>query len=183
MKTQLFAVAAIAVLAGAPAGSKTTSYNRELTNACYQWADLRIGQAGAISDCSQALAREAVTTSDRVATLVNRGIVLMSADDPQRALRDFDEALSLDSSQGEAWLGKALLSWQSGNSQEAKALADRALRSGVRRPALAFFVRGISNEKLGDVKSAYRDLLHARRLEPKWSWPREELQRYHVASR
>ena len=59
-------------------------------------------------------------------------------------------------------------------------MVERALALNTRKPALAYFVRGLANEDRGNVKAAYADLVHARDLAPDWKEPGVELQRYKI---
>ena len=182
MKTLLCSAAALTLLPAA-ATATTLSSNRPFINACYSWAEVQRGDSRAMADCNRALSQEAATLNERAATLVNRGIIRMVAKDSTGAIRDFDAALSLDPGQAEAWLGKAIETWKAGDSRTAIGFADRALALGPRKPAVAYWVRGLSNEQLGNVRQAYYDLRRARALAPSWSVPAEELQRYRVVSR
>ena len=51
------------------------------------------------------------------------------------------------------------------------------------RPAVAYLIRGLANEQQGQLHAAYEDLQTARRLEPTWDEPAQQLQRYHVVNR
>jgi hypothetical protein len=62
-------------------------------------------------------------------------------------------------------------------------MIERAIQLRTRRPALAYYARGIVHEDMGEVRKAYADLIRARDLEPGWSDPVRELQRYRVARR
>jgi hypothetical protein len=44
-------------------------------------------------------------------------------------------------------------------------------------------MRGIAHEDAGNFRAAYADLQRARELDPAWSLPTVELQRYQVVSR
>jgi tetratricopeptide (TPR) repeat protein len=186
MKTIVVATGlSLAALGAAPTSAAPSwmSYNRELTHACYDAAALRQSPDG-IRNCNSAILTETTTAGDeRMANLVNRGILLLLANKSTDAGRDFDEALSLDPRQPEALLGKAIEQWQSGNSAVAASLASESLQYGPRRPAVAYLIRGLANEQQGQLRAAYDDLQTAQRLEPGWDEPGLQLQRYHVVSR
>ena len=186
MKTIIVATGlSLAALGAAPASASPSwmSYNRELTHACYDAATLRQSPDG-IKACNSAIITETTTAGDeRMANLVNRGILLLLANKNTDAGRDFDEALTVDPRQPEALLGKAIEQWQAGNSGAAASLASESLQYGPRRPAVAYLIRGLANEKQGQLRAAYDDLQTAQRLEPGWDEPALQLQRYHVVSR
>jgi tetratricopeptide (TPR) repeat protein len=168
---------------GASATTLSTRGN-EFTNACYEAASLGRADGLTISRCTRALVTEATTGgADRAATLVNRGILYMLAGKSASATRDFDEALALNPLESEAWLGKALEAWKAGNDRNALSFANQALALRTHKPAVAYYVRGLANEALGNVRAAYRDLQQARALAPQWAEPTQQLARYRVVRR
>jgi tetratricopeptide (TPR) repeat protein len=178
------AAAGIAAAASGTASAIPVSIGNPLVNACYESAVVERSDGMALSQCTQALRREATTSGDaRVATLVNRGILQMLRDDSAGALRDFNAALALDPAQPEAWLGKAVESWKAGNDRDAVSFANRALRLRTEKPELAYYTRGLANERLGNVNAAYADLKRAHALAPQWAEPTMQLSRYRVVSR
>jgi tetratricopeptide (TPR) repeat protein len=181
MKTIVVATGvSLAVLGSAPTSAASLSYNRPLTNACYEAAAIKKSPQG-ITQCNAAIATEATTDGrERMASLVNRGILYLLADKATDAGRDFDEALAYDPQQPEALLGKAIEQWREGDSADAVQLATRSLQYGPRRPAVAYLIRGLANEEQGQLRAAYADLQTARQIEPNWAEPAEQLQRYRV---
>jgi tetratricopeptide (TPR) repeat protein len=172
----------IALLVGSASTATATSisYNLPFTNACYEAAQVRDTTGRGLSQCNAAIIREATSVEERSATLVNRGILLLVKRDGAAAERDFDEALSIDPTQPEAWLGKAIESQTAGDGAQAVTFATRALQFGARRPAVAYLVRGLANEQQGRLSAAYADLQTARQLEPNWAEPGAQLSRYKV---
>ena len=185
MKGLLSLTAGCAVLFIPSVASATTfSFDKEMTNACYEAAAVKNSTGPSISRCDRALIREASTKGDnRVATLVNRGILLMLKHRSAAAVRDFDEAILLNPAEPEAWLGKAIEAWKAGDDRNALGFADKALAFQTQKPALAYLVRGLANEGMGNVRAAYRDLKQARVLAPRWSEPVAHLARYKVVRR
>jgi tetratricopeptide (TPR) repeat protein len=181
MKTIIVATGvSLAVLASAPTSAASLSYNRPLTNACYEAAAIKKSPQG-IAQCNAAIATEATTDGrERMASLVNRGILFLLANKTTDAGRDFDEALAFDPQQPEALLGKAIEQWREGNGADAVKLATRSLQNGPKRPAVAYLIRGLASEQQGQLRAAYLDLQMARQIEPNWAEPAEQLQRYRV---
>ena len=169
-------------LASAQAGIITISDN-SLAGDCFGFAEARDSRPEALSICSRALQNEPLDIEDRASTLVNRGVIRMIQQDFRGAESDFDAALSLDPSQSDAWLNKGFLRLRTGNGQAALPFLERALQLRARRPALAYFARGIAHEQSGNVRAAYADLTRARDLEPGWSMPTQALSRYQVVQR
>ena len=180
----VIATLGLSMIAAAPAAAQSFTYDMEYTNRCYTAATVKDSTNGAFFNCNLALSREAGNGGDRrAASLVNRGILYLVANNLPAAGRDFEQALAVDSTQPEALLGKAIERWQAGDNGEAVTLASQSLQYGPQRPAVAYFVRGLANERLGNVAAAYADLSTARRLEPRWGEPQAQLLRYKVISR
>ena len=178
---------ALAATLGLPIASANaaiiTISDTSLAGDCYAFAELRETRPEALSICSRALESEPLDAEDRAATLVNRGVIRMARQDLQGAESDFDAALELDSAQADAWLNKGFLRLRVGDGSEALPYLEKALELRARRPALAYFARGIAHEQAGNIRAAYADLNRARDLEPGWSMPAEALSRYRVVTR
>jgi hypothetical protein len=72
---------------------------------------------------------------------------------------------------------------KAGNGRAALDLAARSIQLRTRRPAIAYYIRGLAHEQTGNLQAAYADLSRARALAPKWQEPAIELARYQVRSR
>lgn len=165
-----------------PAVAQVMSIGGSAGQTCSQYAVERRHDRQAIAECTAAL-KEPLTGSDRAGTFVNRGILYMLAGDQDLAVRDYDEAISLDPGQAEAWLNKAVTMINSGKGAYAIDFADRSLQLRTQKPALAYYVRGLGHEEEGQAVAAYDDLRRAAALDPKWSEPLEQLKRYHLVQR
>lgn len=168
-----------AAVAAFPAQSAVLSVGNSLARTCFESAEARARSPSHLRDCNRALS-EPLNLDDRVATLVNRGILHLVGNNYVGATRDFDEAIAIDPSQPEAWLNKAILGVRHNNSAGAVPLVDRALALKTSKPALAYYVRAIANEDAGNIKAAYADLVLARDLAPGWNDPVEQLRRFRV---
>jgi tetratricopeptide (TPR) repeat protein len=122
-----------------------------------------------------------LSDSDRVATLVNRGILKARLGDLEAAVLDYDSALDQDPDEAEAYLNKGFALLRLSNAAEnAKPLFDSALAKRTRRPELAYYGRAVANELSGQVRAAYEDYRQASRLNPKWDDPKADLARFRV---
>lgn len=148
--------------------------------ACYEAAEAQDISARSLDVCDSALAEEALTADDRVATLVNRGIIRLRRANLAEAEADFDAALSLDAREPEAWLNKAILYARHRSSKDALPFVAKALENGTSHPEVAYFVRAMAYEDSGNIPAAYSDFQRARRLAPKWHEPVAELARFQV---
>lgn len=177
----ILAAVGLAVLVPVSAGeSAVLTVGGPLSQLCYRAALSADGRASALDACTRALQEEALSPSDKAATYVNRGIVLMSSSRYGEADADFDTALNLQRSVPDAWLNKGFLKLRQGDGRAALPLIQRAIDGGAQNKALAIFARGVAHEQLGEVRQAYSDLQYARRLAPRWALPRDYLASYGV---
>ncbi len=172
------AAAAVLASASAAAGQAVTTIGSSAAQACYEAArDQRAGQTD-LSICDQAL-KDGLSSSDLVATHVNRGIILALRSDYAKALLGYDTAISLDPGQAEAFLNKGLLLLRlPKRDRDAVEAIDLAIAKRTTEPALAFFARAVAHEGLGNLGAAYRDYRQAAILAPKWALPARELRRF-----
>jgi len=181
MRAFLLSSAAAALLAAAPASATDITIGTSLAHACYLSSFDSSPGPFAVRECDRALEDELLSEKDRIATIVNRGIVKMSVGDFGGADDDFDRALRMNAGEPEALLNMGLLRLRQNRLEEAVGYFNRSIDAKTLRPALAHYVRAISQEQLGNLRSAYADLMRARELDPKWPLPAEELTRYHVS--
>lgn len=184
MKALSLALAAALGTQTAPATAAViTIGDNSMAGDCYGFAEKRSSRPEALAICSRALTMEALDVDNRAATLVNRGVIRMIHKDYHGAESDFEAAIALDPAQSDAWLNKGFLRLRTGDGSAALPFLEKALQLRARRPALAYFARGIAHEQAGNVRAAYADLSRARELEPGWSMPEQALARYRVVER
>ena len=183
MKASILAAALIGLSASSSANASIMTIGGSLARDCFEAAEARNATIQTVQTCDRALIEEPLMTEDRVATYVNRGILRLVNSDFPSADADFDRAIAINPREPEAWLNKAVSTIRQGNSAGALPLIERAIEYKTRRPALAFYTRGIAYENRGDVRAAYADLVRARDLEPGWDLPAKELTRYQVHRR
>lgn len=176
----LFA-AALAALA-TPARGAVMVIGNTAARICYEAAEARTAPAwDSLATCDRALSEEALTDSDRTATYVNRGILRLRTGKTDAALHDFDTAIARDPSLGDAYLDKGIAFVRTARDWDAAiGLFNTALEKRTRRPALAYYGRGIAYEMKGRIKQAYLDYREANRIEPKWREPQVDLARFTV---
>lgn len=182
MARNLLMLAVSIGLAAGPAGAAVTVIGSSSARLCYEAAESPLQpDRQDLARCNGALDNEALSERDRVATHVNRGILLARQGDVASALADFDRASKLDPNEPEAYLNKALvLTMKASLANAALPLFTVALEKRTRRPALAYFGRAAANEDLGNVRSAYADYAKAAAADPKWAAPQQELARFNV---
>ncbi|MBA3577789.1 MAG: hypothetical protein H0W39_09305 [Sphingomonas sp.] len=176
----------LAAALGLPATSAATAtvitIGNPLAADCFTWAERRDQRPDALQTCSLAL-KDALNAENRAATLVNRGVIKMIHSDVRGAEADFDAAIALRPNLSDAWLNKGFLKLRTGDGSAALPHLEKALQLRARRPALAYYARGIAHEQAGNTRAAYADLNRARDLEPGWSMPGQALARYTVVER
>jgi tetratricopeptide (TPR) repeat protein len=177
---KLFLAGTAATLA-VPALAAVTVVGSSSARLCYEAAESDLTSAGRIRYCDQALAQDALSRHDLVATHVNRGILLMRGGRLDAAIADFDRAIARDEGQAEAYLNKgvAMLKVPAGFA-DALPLFTTALEKKTRRPEIAYYGRAIAHEMTGDIRAAYRDYKLASSHSPSWDQPKVELSRFKV---
>ena len=130
--------------------------------------------------CTTALETENLNFRDRARTYVNRGVLQMRQRDFPTARADFDAASRIDPDLGEAWVNRGATYVGEERYSDALGQIDKGLALGVKDPEKAWFNRGMANEGLGDLKSAYQDYSKAAELDPEWDAPKRELMRFTV---
>jgi len=158
-----------------------TVFGNTDAQACYIQTRLFSGSSDALTFCDKALKSTDLTTKDRAATLVNRGINLSRSEKHDLALADYRQAIELMPDLAEAYLNRGNTYIFRSQFRLALADYDRALELGTKEPYAAYYNRGLAYEALKDLKSAYKDFLHAQELRPDWSYPAERIARYQAA--
>lgn len=182
MKSILLISAAAATMGMAPppTGAMVSSLGGSAAESCYHAAEGRDASATALSACNSAIAADSIPYNDLVASYVNRGVLKLVRSDYRSAEADFDQAMTLQASQPEAWLNKGIARYQQGDFRAARQMFSRALDLKTSYAPLAYFGRGLASEDAGDVRAAYADFQRASALDPKWSAPKEQLVRFKV---
>ncbi|HEY1604232.1 MAG TPA: tetratricopeptide repeat protein [Allosphingosinicella sp.] len=176
-------IAAALAATAVPAVAAVTVIGSTSARMCFEAADAALlPSRDSLVRCNEALSGENLSDYDTVATYVNRGILKLRLGESDSAIADFNTALARDPNQPEAYLNKgiAMLRKPDGWTQ-AMPLFDEAIARKTRRPALAYYGRGVANELGGNVRQAYYDYREASRIEPKWRDPRLELTRFTVS--
>lgn len=177
----LFAAASLAAVP-AVAGAAVTVVGDSSARLCFEAAEGHSSSLSGLGNCDAALRDDNLSPYEEVATHVNRGILKMRETRLEEAIADFDRAIALDPNQAEAYLNKGMALLQRDAGADAVPLFSAAIAKKTRRPAIAYYGRGVAHEMSGQIKQAYFDYKKASVLEPKWRDPRTELSRFSVRS-
>jgi len=180
----LFALGATCIFAGAAnAHSISVLGTNADAVACFRAADAENRQPAAIDTCTKALREGDLSAYDRMATLVNRGIVQFRLESFDAALADFDAAMALQPNQPDAMINRGITMLAAGQDIDASlAFIDRGIERGPQRPWVGYYGRAVANELAGRDAAAYRDYRRAQELQPGWELPRRALARFSVGS-
>ena len=153
--------------------------------ACYlaaEASDVQMPGPEAIATCNRALMVEDISYEDTVATHVNRGIVEFRLSQFDRAMTDFDTALSLAPNQPDALINKGITLLASGGSiDSALQLLDAGLAGQPQRPWVGHYGLAVAHELAGRDADAYREYRRAQDLKPAWDLPKAALARFSVS--
>jgi Tfp pilus assembly protein PilF len=101
----------------------------------------------------------------------------------EAAMRDFEEAASIEPALGEAYANRGSLHVVEGRFPQAVADFDHALTLGLAQPERTYFNRGVAREWMDDARGAYLDYRKAAQLNPQWPEPQEQMVRFTVIRR
>lgn len=178
---RILGTALIAAAVAGPAAAAVTIFFGGLGRECFLAAEAAVPTRANLEVCDRALADEALSINDRVATFVNRGIVRMQGKDLNAAIADFDSAIRAKPETAEAYVNKGIAMLHLGNhDRDAVELLTLGLARSPTRPEIAYYVRGIANEQLGMTKEAFEDYSRAAALKPGWAEPAAQLERFSV---
>ncbi len=135
---------------------------------CYNAAEVATVAAGTPDHCNAALESRTLSRKDRIATLVNRGIILNHRREYTAAFADFDTALALDSKISAAYTNRGNGYFSTQQFDFAIDEYTKALQTDPRDPYIAHYNRGLANEARGDVQLAFEDFVRVTDLRPGW---------------
>ena len=165
-----------------PASASEITLGSSLGYGCFEKVKFGYTDMEALQLCNRALSENIMSRKDTAATYVNRGIIRAARGDLDGAIHDYDAALKMKPDLGEALANKGAAYLRANNFKEAVSQLNMALDYTLEKPSHVYYNRAIAYESLGENELAYKDFQQAAKLEPEWSWPQRELQRYEVIS-
>ncbi len=171
--------AALVGLAG-PAGAAETVVGDTSAASCAKAASLELADDESLRLCSQAIEQGGLDRHDLLVTYVNRGAVSMNRHDYVAARADFERAIKIDPTAGEAWVDRGAIDIVEHRYRDGIADTTKGIELGVHNPAKAYFNRAVAYEGVGEAQSAYVDYQEAMVLQPAWDLPKQALLRFTV---
>ena len=175
--------AALLALAAVQAQAAVTVFGDPAASQCSEAAIAGKSDAASEFTCTTALNQDSLTAYDRAGTFVNRGVMKLRRDEYEASHADFDAALALAPTMGEAWVNRGAMWVGEKHYQAGLDDLNKGLALGVKEQEKAYFNRALAYEGLDDEKSAYFDYQHALQLKPNWILPQKELLRFHVTQK
>ena len=175
----------LALFAAVPAQAAVMVIGSTIGHACYAAAERPFGAANGEQTCTLALNDGAISLRDRAATYINRGVIRISMQQYDGALRDFERAIAEGEhlsapDLGVAYVDRAAVLNSLKRYQEARDSASKGIDLGTSRPEIGYYERAIAAESLGDFKAAYYDYKQAVAIGPGLTLASEQLKRFRV---
>jgi tetratricopeptide (TPR) repeat protein len=145
---------------------------------CYEAAEISPVTAGTLGNCNDALRSRELTKRDRIATLINRGIILNHHRDYTAAFADFETALALDSKTSAAYVNRGNSYFSTQHYDSAIDDYTTALQMKSQDSYIAHFNRGLAYEAQKDVQLALEDFIRVNELRPGWAPAENRLEQY-----
>ncbi len=171
-----------AALTPQAANAAVTVFGSGPAELCYQGAENGGQASDYIAYCNEAIA-SVLTTRDRAATYINRGVLKLSLAESNSALDDFNTGLTTDDSLGEGYVdrGAALIALK--RYGDAIKDIDKGLSLGAKQPAIAYYDRAMADEALGNIPAAYSDYQQSIAAQPDFTRASDELKRFKVVKK
>jgi tetratricopeptide (TPR) repeat protein len=132
--------------------------------------------------CTLALGAD-LTTRDRAATFINRGVIKLALNQFADAEADFNRGIALQPAMGEGYLNRGAAYIAQKRFAEALGDIDKGLTLGISNRPIGLYDRAIANEALGNFKAAYDDYSQALTLAPGFKRASDQLKRFTVVEK
>lgn len=180
MRAAFVSAALAALIWPGPAHAATTVLGNGLAHICSETAKAGSDDPRAIDVCTMAIESESMDRRDLAGTYVNRGVLKMRRKAYRDARSDFNIAVKLQPTMGEAFVNRGGAFVGEQRYDQALADIDHGLELGPEEPEKAYYNRGLAHEGLNQIVKAYFDYKRAVELKPGWEPPQHELLRFTV---
>ncbi|MEZ5897040.1 MAG: tetratricopeptide repeat protein [Parvularculaceae bacterium] len=154
MKIHYLGVSILCVMAASPAAAQMAITTFGATDAVQCYENARDDFSSDAGPCDRALDDATLTRRDRMRTRVNRGVIYNRTGDLAAAVEDFDDALAMDDTAGEAWLNRGNSYFLMGDFDQALADYETALENDVSQPWSAWYNVGLVYLRRGESDKA-----------------------------
>ena len=178
----LLLAAAGAALLSVPAHAAISVIGSGPAELCYQAADTGASPFDSLTYCDQALAGD-LSSADRAATFVNRGVLKLAMNSIDAAAADFNAGLAIDGDLGEAYVDRGATLIAHKRYQEAILDINKGLKLGTKEPQNAYYDRAVAYEGVGNLQAAYDDYRQAVTLAPDFTAASQELARFKIVEK
>ncbi len=176
-------VAVIAFLAAPAAMAQVTVLGGGIARECYEATKFQtISAADTERLCTRALELEAMNSTNRAATLTNRGVVRMRQGKLEMALGDYANAKRIRPEVGATYLNEGAAYILQGDFGSALDSLNRAIELDSSDLYAAYYNRAIAREQTGDVEGAYYDFVKSQELNANFELTRRQLERFTVVT-
>lgn len=171
----------VAMLAATAAHAAVTVFGGGMARECYVGVESFAPARETLEMCDLALTQERLNARDRAATHVNRGILHMRAGRMEMALRDYERSARIKPDLADAQVNRGAALYNLSRYPEAMEALNRGVEAeNLNARSIAFYNRGLTHEKLGDVEAAYYDFSTALELNPMFELASRQLERFEV---
>ena len=140
-------------------------------------AQMHSATKGDIDTCTFALQEISLKLKDRVATLVNRGVIYVALEQYNKAIRDYERAYKLSPDIAEIHVNRGNILFWSGRFAQAVTEYKRAIELNLAQQYIVYYNRGLAYEKMGELDKAEADYRKALELMPGWGPAQNKLNR------
>lgn len=154
--------------------------NNTLAQSCYRAAEFGGDATNGIETCTFAVEHETLTTTDKAATYINRGILQSRSGKPDQALSDYNIGLAIDADLSEGYVDRGANYIVLQRYDDALKDINKGIEMGAKRPQIAYYDRAIVEEAMGDIRAAYQDYKKAVELAPDFTLASDQLTRFKI---
>ena len=135
-----------------------------------------------LATCTVALTDGGLTTHDRAATFINRGVLRHAKGLYDAAMEDYQDGINIMPDLGDAYVDRAAaLIWMK-RYDEAIVDVNKGIALGLSYPHLGYYNRAVAEELKGDFKASYFDFKKVLELEPTFQQATDQLKNFTVTT-
>ena len=149
---------------------------------CYEAADSGQTTREGMMFCNEALT-DILSTTDRAATYINRGVLELNVAKVNAAQDDFNAGIALNPELAEGYVDRGATFIAQRRYADAITDINKGLALGAKQPHIAYFDRAIADEGLGNLQAAYDDYRQALTIDPNFSMASDELKRFKLVEK